>query len=91
MKVIYKYSLLVKDTQELSLPIGAKILTVQLQFGTPFLWAIVDPDETLMEKRTIQIIGTGHFKQDNEIGKYISTFQLYDGEMIFHVFEKKIK
>lgn len=49
-KTIYKYPLDVTDVQEIKLPVGAEILTVQAQNGTLCLWALVDPQG--IEKET---------------------------------------
>lgn len=81
---IWKYPLECQDYVFLDMPVGAKPLTVQVQNGTPCLWAIVDPGEP-KRTRGFRIIGTGHpFYGD---AKYIGTFQLHDGELVFHVFE----
>ncbi len=88
-KTIYKYSLAVKDFQDVLLPIGAEILTVQVQGENACMWALVNPNETQKENRNIEIFGTGH-----PIGygmgisrKYISTFQMHGGQLVFHAFE----
>jgi len=84
---IWKYPLKDADQQNLKLPVGAKILTVQIQRGVACLWALVD--EEMMpstEIRTIAIYGTGNPMPD-EAGEYIATFQA--GEFVFHVFEYK--
>ncbi len=39
-----------------------------------------------LEERTILIIGTGHDISGPE-GEYVGTYQLHDGNLIFHVFE----
>lgn len=88
-KSIYKYELMITNTQKVELPVGAEILTVQLQFESPCLWALVEPDQTETETRVIEIFGTGHTITD-DIGvsrKYINTFQTEGGVYIFHVFE----
>lgn len=41
---IYKYELQVTDNQNIMLPIGSKILTVQNQNEKACLWALVDPN-----------------------------------------------
>lgn len=87
-KTIYKYPLQVTDLQEVLLPIGAEILTIQVQNEIPCLWALVDPDQ-IKEIVNIEIFGTGH-PISYDIGvsrKYISTFQLNDGQLVFHTFE----
>jgi hypothetical protein len=54
-KVIYKYEV---DTIVV-MPIGAEILTVQLQNGKPWIWALVDKNNQL-EERNFDIRGTGY-------------------------------
>lgn len=88
MKTIYKYNLEVTDVQQVQLPKEAKILCVQTQHGEPHLWAEVDTDKT-PEARTIEIFGTGH-PISQEMGqnrRYISTFQLQGGLLVFHAYE----
>jgi hypothetical protein len=89
MRVIYKYDLQVTEVQTIELPAGAEILTVQMQHGMPQLWALIDPNELGREPVGIVIIGTGHPIDDAAIKllKYINTFQVDDGNFIFHVFQ----
>lgn len=80
---IYKYPL----KPVLQIPEGAKILAVQLQFDSPKLWALVDPEKPLVD-RHIKVFGTGHEIPDGL--KYIGTFQedsLAIGHFVWHVFE----
>ena len=88
-KTIYKYPLAVTDFQEVLLPIGAEILTVQAQGENAFMWALVNPNEQQKEARNIEIFGTGHpIVYDMGISrKYISTFQMHGGQLVFHAFE----
>jgi hypothetical protein len=84
MQKIYKYPLLIMDEQEVEMPMGAGIMSVQMQNGQPCLWALVDTGNT-SERRKILIRGTGHAA--SSLGRYISTFQMKDGAMVFHAFE----
>lgn len=87
-KTIWKYRLKVTDEQLLEMPIGAEILTVQVQDGEPCLWALVDPD-AVRENRKIYIFGTGNpLLNSISILKYISTFQQLSGKLVWHVFAK---
>ena len=88
-KAIYKYPLRITDVQNISLPIGAEILTVQAQNDIPCLWALVNPNEKGTEIRTFEIFGTGHpVGYDMGVSRnYISTFQINDGSLVFHIFE----
>lgn len=89
MKTIYKYELEIDDLTPLALPIGAEILTVQTQKGAVCMWAVVDPNgET--EIRYFEMFGTGHpIKNDGYDRKYIATLQVFGGDGVFHIFEKK--
>jgi hypothetical protein len=85
MKTIWKWTLAVTDQQSVELPRGAEILAVQIQGGLPQLWALCDSDQP-KERRVIAIIGTGH-PIVREPGRYINTFQMYDGALVFHAFD----
>lgn len=85
MKVIWKFQLAVADKQQLWMPRGAQMLTVQAQFDMACLWALCDSDAP-PEYRTVAIYGTGH-KMGNERLQYMSTFQLQGGSLFFHAFE----
>ena len=54
-----KYHLKVTDGQNILMPIGAEILTVQMEDETPCLWALVNP-KAETENRFIEIFGTGN-------------------------------
>lgn len=91
MKKIYKYPIAVDDTQAVKMPEGAEILTVQLQGGFPCLWALVDTEKPIKEFY-IKTFGTGH--EVPETGyerKYIGTYQLEGGALVFHVFQTILK
>lgn len=88
-KQIWKYQLETTDWNEIEMPIGAEILTVQTQGENVCLWALVNPNED-KEKRVIEIIGTGNpVECDSKFTrKYINTYQLLEGRLVFHVFER---
>jgi len=87
-KTIWKYPLKITDKQLLQLPIRSEILTVQIQNGRPQLWALVNPKLPTEEKQ-IYIYGTGHKLSNSNNLKYISTIQIDNGLLMFHVFESK--
>lgn len=88
MEKIFKYPIDITDKQSFSMPVGAKILTVQVQNGNPFIWAMVDP-EAPTEEVTIRVHGTGHPIYDSSNLEYISTFQsMYGVNLVFHVFKE---
>jgi hypothetical protein len=60
------------------MPKDAEILTIQTQNETPCIWDLVNP-ENAKELR--------HCEWDIE-RKYINTFQLDGGSLVFHLFER---
>jgi len=42
VKAIYKYLVPIKDVFTVDMPDGAAVLSVQVQFGEPKMWALVD-------------------------------------------------
>jgi len=86
MKQIFKYPLKATDIQNIYLPKGAEILSVQVQFDRPCLWALVNHNNE-NENRIIITHGTGHIVNEESI-KFIDTYQLANGTLVFHVFEK---
>jgi hypothetical protein len=84
MKKIWKWTLQPGKTT-IEMPKDAEILTVQTQFHEPQLWALVDPGNNI-EIREFITVGTGH-SIEKELGKYIGTFQLHNGSLVFHAFE----
>jgi hypothetical protein len=81
---VYEYDLTVIGQQIIEMPVGANLLTVQLQHGNLKLWAAVDSN--IMTKRSIIIIGTG-YEISYTPKKYIGTFQMMNGNLVFHVFD----
>lgn len=86
MKTIWKYELETLDLFGLDMPRGAEVLTVQMQKGKPCLWAVVDTGND-KENRTFAIHGTGHDVNNADSKKYIGTYQLMGGDLVFHMFE----
>jgi hypothetical protein len=86
MLAIYKYPLEVTYKQTLHLPKLAKILTVNVQHEQPVLWALVNPaNET--EERYFETFGTGEGIPTESPRKYIATYFMVEGSLVFHVFE----
>ena len=86
MKTIFKYPLL-PHLPSFMMPVGAQVLTVQTQQEKPYVWALVDPTEKASEVRSFYIYGTGH-DMAGDPGKYVGTFQLEGGALVFHVFDQ---
>ena len=89
MKTIWKFNIQrIKEVQNIEMPVGAKVLSIQTQRNEAFIWALVDP-EAVRENRSFIIYGTGHDINDIENLTYIDTYQV--GFMldilVFHLFE----
>ena len=87
-KRIWKYELDTRGINEVKMPIGAEILALQTQFEKPCLWVLVDETQAF-ETRLFHIFGTGQaINMDIEKErKYIGTYQLQGGNLVFHLFE----
>ena len=89
MKTVWKYRIYPQDST-IEFPRGAKILSVQTQHGVPCLWAEVESGNDTVNRR-VSVCGTGHgfnFRPHNDY-EYAGTFQLDDGELVFHVYIEK--
>lgn len=85
---IWKFELEVTDNQFISIPKNAEILSIQTQNNSPCIWAFVDPKEE-KEERCFEMFGTGS-EIHGDMGiyrKFIGTFQINEGSLVFHVFE----
>lgn len=87
MRRIFKYQLSISDEQTVSLPIGSRILSLQVQRGIPCIWAIVDDEQSKTSQVVIRMFGTGHcisYEESND--RFAGTIQVRD--LVFHVFLK---
>jgi hypothetical protein len=82
---IWKFPLQVTDRQTLLMDEHALLLDVQVQHGTPCLWAMCDENKGATPRR-LAIYGTGTPIPDSP-GIYIATFQMHGGSLVFHVFD----
>jgi hypothetical protein len=87
MKTIWKFKLQTTDEQQILMPKGSEILTVQIQDGEPCIWAMINEPNAEAEKRYIEVFGTGNPILSHGPRKYIGTYQLRGGALVFHVFE----
>lgn len=82
---IWKYVLSMADEQTIESPVGAQFLSLQLQHGEPTIWLLCDETRE-MGTTKVGIFGTGNPMPDHP-GKYLGTFQLSDGRLVFHAFQ----
>ena len=90
MKTIFKYPLLTEDSQLISIPEGAKFLSVLEQYGSPVAYFLVNPNQ---EKFPIEfrILGTGQLIEENYLEDffYLGTISTRSGQLIWHIFAEK--
>lgn len=82
---IWKWTLGIGEAQTIKMPQGAQILDVQMQGERPQLWALCDESKPKEDRRFV-IYGTGD-PIIERLGRYIATFQLFGGTLVFHAFE----
>ena len=90
VRSVWKYELPVQDISSIEVPKGAAPLRFGFQGMTPFVWALVKPDEEYHETRWFRLCGTGHDINVTHDLYYIGTdtLQTSDGvELVFHLFE----
>ena len=85
MKSTWKYILKVKTTQEIEIPLDAKVLHAGEQHGEICIWCEVNPDH-FTETRTFQVYGTGHSMPPAN-RKFINTVLMSGGYYVYHVYE----
>ena len=85
MLVVYKYPLEVTGEQQVLMPVGARVLTVQVQYDQPCLWALVETRNPLANC-TVTTVGTGHPTDLTTGSTYVGTYQLKGGALVMHVF-----
>lgn len=87
MKVIWKAELKGGGSCTIRLPKGAQILWTATQSGKPMIWALVDPAADVIDI-PVGVYATGEDLPD-DVGRFIGAFQLYGGNLVYHVFQKE--
>ena len=96
---IYKYEILIgggiDDKPVIEMPVGYKILSVQMQHDKPCLWAVVNSEaKEPHEMVRVQFLwlGTGWNIDDHgHLNDYdfVQTLQMSGGGLVFHLLMKK--
>ena len=87
MNTIHKFPLKITDAQTIPMPMGAQMLSVDLQKGQLMLWALVEnTNPTVL--RTVYIFGTGNPVDLKGTKRFLGTVQHYVNEysLVWHVF-----
>ena len=85
MLTIHKFPIDICDNQVVEMPVGAQVLSAELQRGSPCLWALIDTDKELTPRR-ITIRGTGHCCTPSD-GRFINTIMMARESLVWHVFD----
>lgn len=90
MKCIYKYRIPFKEVAEVILPLDAKIIRVDGVDGAIWLWAVVDPYETVMMQHTFYLFKTGGEMPDEVLDwNYIGCGAIFiQMELMMYIFEE---
>jgi hypothetical protein len=75
------------DDYALSMPKGAKLLTVQMQYNEPELWALVDLHAPEVRRRFVTVPTGTPLPDEIATFVYVGTFQLHGGALVFHLFD----
>ena len=88
MRVIWKYKVPARQRFSIEMPEGAVVLSVQVQFGEPHIWCLVDPLAS-KEARQFMLLPTGEQTPYlDEFGfDFRGTFQVQGGTIVLHLFE----
>jgi hypothetical protein len=90
-RTIYKYPISKIGYTTIQMPLGAEILSMQLQGNHPHIWALVNSSNPKVDRQFI-VYDTGTVIQTDVHGDvtFIGTFQIYDEDGfrgVGHVFE----
>ena len=86
-QTIWKFDIEVSDIQQIKMSQLAELLSVQVQHGAVCIWALINPDNPIVD-RNIIMSGTGHDLSDRLLGKFLGTVQFPDDDdLVFHVFD----
>lgn len=89
IKLIHKFKLPNSGEFTLNLPIETQILTVQIQNGEPYLWALLDPEANKYSCDFVWIRTGEEFEYENPT--YITTLQFDNAAKVAHLFKLSIQ
>jgi hypothetical protein len=83
---VWKYPVPIDDVFSVDMPWGAEVLSVAVQGSEVCMWAEVNPGAA-MKLRRFRMCGTGHHMPMHEARRFVGTFLLHGGSLVFHLFE----
>ena len=72
MNEIWQYNLKYLETQTIKIPFGFTVMDIQMNFGIPVLWVLVDPQQ---DKTEITITKHHNLSEVSQDKNYIGTVQ----------------
>lgn len=81
----YAFDASVLSTQQFSMPMGSKFLSLQTQYGVPTMWWLCPVDALAFEQRIFVTLPTGPPGTDVPL-YYVGTYQLVEVNFVGHVF-----
>lgn len=85
MMKVFKYIIEQKDSS-ITMPKGAKVLSVQNQYHKPCIWALCNPDAPKVQRRFLAL-NTGDALPSSLDLTFLATVQLHGGDTVVHIFE----
>jgi hypothetical protein len=83
MNTIYKYPIEITDEQTVSMPVGAQVLSAQMQRTQLCIWALVEVGNIDCDRR-VRIFGTGNTVKLDGNWKFVDSVQ--ERIFVWHVF-----
>jgi hypothetical protein len=83
MNTIYKYPIEITDKQTVSMPIGAQVLSAQMQGTQLCIWALVEVGNINCDRR-VRVFGTGNTVKLDGNWKFVDSVQ--ERIFVWHVF-----
>jgi hypothetical protein len=83
MNTIYKYPIEITDEQTVSMPVGAQVLSAQMQGTQLCIWALVEVGNINCDRR-VRIFGTGNTVKLDGNWKFVDSVQ--ERIFVWHVF-----
>lgn len=89
--VVYKYLIPFQEGFTLNLPLGSKVVRIDVDQGNPYLWALVPLDEKQVVTYHFKSSKTGGvIDHDNEL-VFIDTYAIFiQMELMLYVFLEKV-
>ena len=89
--VVYKYLIPFTEGFTLNLPVGSKVVRIDVDQGNPYLWALVPLDETKVVKYHFKSSKTGGVIEHDEQLVFIDMYAIFiQMELMLYVFLEKV-